>query len=70
MASADRVRLVLEEEVKVLVAEVVPDHSKVEGPRRVDLAQAQAKLDWMRDRIRVPAAVGPARELHARAVIG
>ena len=37
---------------------------------RCDLAQAQAKLDWMRDRIRVPAAVGPARELHARAVIG
>ena len=36
---------------------------------RCDLAQAQAKLDWMRDRVRVPAAIGPARELHARAVI-
>lgn len=34
---------------------------------RCDLAGAQAKLDWMRDRIGVEAARRPAADLHARA---
>jgi Ser/Thr protein kinase RdoA (MazF antagonist) len=34
---------------------------------RCDLAQAQAKLDWMRDRIRVDAARDEAERLHRRA---
>jgi hypothetical protein len=35
---------------------------------RCDLAEAQAKLDWMRDRIAVPAAAAAAAGLHARAL--
>ena len=34
---------------------------------RCDADQAQAKLDWMLERIGVPAALAPARELHAAA---
>lgn len=34
---------------------------------RCDLPQAQAKLDWMLERIRVAAATGPAAALHRRA---
>jgi hypothetical protein len=34
---------------------------------RCDVAQAQAKLDWMRDRIRIEAARAEARRLHRRA---
>jgi hypothetical protein len=33
---------------------------------RCDMAQAQAKLDWMRDRIQVPAAEQVAASLHAQ----